>query len=328
MGAESLVSVVIPAYQSADTLPRAVQSVLAQDYPHLEIIIVDNGSTDHTQQVIAGLMAQDQRVRMVHLTENRRPAGGRNAGVEHAAGGYVAFLDADDAWLPGKLTGQVRVLDDHPQAGIIVSDGWIVETATNVRQLYSDSYATYLARLTLTPLSDDVYWLDGPFRAVLYEKCFLNTSSVMLRRDLFLAHSGFDARFFGPEDMDLWVRLTKHTRFVYWAVPQVNRYISSTNLSAVSERWLLALLHYHKVCFFSPDYADLKSLAQQNIFKYYRMMVVYYGRRRSFQQAWKMVFESLRYGFDLRLPLYASLSPLGSPAYDVGEKWLGRFRKT
>ena len=324
MSSPSLVSVVIPAYQSAKTLPRAVQSVLGQDYSNFEVVIVDNGSTDGTRNVVTDLMKLDGRIRLVSLEQNCRPAGGRNAGVEYSRGGYIAFLDADDEWLPGKLAEQVWFLDHFSQASVVVTDGMILDATSGSKQTYSEIYAPYFERLELNSVTEtvrDVFWLDGSFRSILYEKCFLNTSSVVLRKSVFLELGGFDRRFFGPEDVDLWVRLAKAHRFVYCATTRVNRYISSTSLSAVSEAWLRALLGYHQVCFSSTEYADLKPLVIRNLFKYYRMLVIHYGRQRSIK-AWKMVFESLRYGFDPLLPLYAVLTPFGSPAYDAGLKIL------
>ena len=318
----SLVSVVISSYQSADTLSRAVHSVLNQSYPHLEVVVVDNGSTDHTPAVIAELARQDSRVHPVHLEQNRCPAGGRNAGVENSNGGYIAFLDADDEWLPDKLEPQVWALDTQPQAGVVITDGWVIDDQIGTKQLYSDTYQAYFTRLAPREIQPGkgLSWLDGPVREIIYEKCFINTSSIMLRKSLFTSSGGFDPRRFGPEDVDLWVRLAKKTRFVYLDKPVVKRYFSPHNLSAVSEFWLQQLLSYHKDCYISAEYADLMPLIKKNLDKYFRTLIIFYGRERLFFEAWRTVIDSLHFGFFPVLPLYAALAPFGTHGYNLGLK--------
>ena len=317
---KKLVSVVISSYQSADTLSRAVYSVLNQSYPALEVVVVDNGSTDNTMELIVELAKRDSRVHPVRLEKNRRPAGGRNAGVENSSGEYIAFLDADDEWLPDKLEQQVWALDAQPQAGVVITDGWVIDSQSGVKQLYSDTYQDYFKRLSPREiqLGRELYWLDVQVRETIYEKCFINTSSILLRKDLFTTTGGFDIQRFGPEDVDLWVRLAKRTRFVYLNRPLVNRFVSANNLSAVSEFWLLELLSYHKDCYSSAEYADLMPLIRQNLDKYFRILIIFYGRKGLFIKAWKMVFDSLRFGFFPVLPLYAALAPFGVHGYDLG----------
>lgn len=122
VNAVPLVSVVIPAFNSERYLGRAIRSVLSQTYPRIECIVVDDGSTDRTPEVIAGF---DSRVQAI-----RRPNGGasraRNTGIEAARGRYIAFLDSDDYWLRNKLELQVHLLVKDPEL-VLVSSGlsWI-----------------------------------------------------------------------------------------------------------------------------------------------------------------------------------------------------------
>ena len=108
------VSVIIPTLNRATLLPHAVHSVLGQTYIDLELIIVDDGSTDDTQAVIADLVAADARVKTLRHAESQGQPAAFNSGIKVARGEYLSFLDDDDRWLPHKLTGQVTVLDSAP----------------------------------------------------------------------------------------------------------------------------------------------------------------------------------------------------------------------
>ncbi len=114
-----LVSVIIPTYNRADLLPQAVDSVLSQDYPSFEVIIVDDCSQDNTPEVVASITEKHgARVRSIRLPANSGPAAARNAGIRAAHGPLIAFQDSDDIWLPGKLTAQVAALQKHPECGL------------------------------------------------------------------------------------------------------------------------------------------------------------------------------------------------------------------
>ena len=103
-----LVSVIIPTYNRVHTLPVSVESVLRQTYHNLEVIVVDDGSTDKTENYVRGLT--DSRVRYVRNTGQHGPAAARNLGVRLARGEYVAFQDSDDEWHPDKLEKQMPIL--------------------------------------------------------------------------------------------------------------------------------------------------------------------------------------------------------------------------
>ena len=117
------VSVIISTYNRANLLPRAVNSILAQTYTDFELIIVDDGSTDGTDEVI--LQFSDSRIRYVRHETNRGAAATRNTGIAHAKGEYIAFLDDDDECTPNRLADQVAVLDANPDVGMVY--GWIEE---------------------------------------------------------------------------------------------------------------------------------------------------------------------------------------------------------
>lgn len=110
------VTVVIPAYNAMRYLPETMETALAQTFTDFEVLVVNDGSTDHTAEWVS--QVTDPRVRIVSQ-ENKGLAGARNTGIAHAKGEYIAYLDADDLWEPTKLEKQVRCLDENPEVGLV-----------------------------------------------------------------------------------------------------------------------------------------------------------------------------------------------------------------
>jgi glycosyltransferase involved in cell wall biosynthesis len=182
------VSVVIPTFNCADFLVEAIRSVLAQTYQEYEIIVVDDGSTDHTE---TALRQFGNRVRYIRQ-EPGGPSVARNRGILEARGKLIAFLDADDLWRPTKLARQVECLNHHPEAALVYTDF----TRGPNPGSNNDS------RLTAYKPRDPA----DPFHALLEEN-FIATPTVVVRRET-LARSGlFDPTLKGSEDFDLWLRL-------------------------------------------------------------------------------------------------------------------------
>ena len=194
------VSVVIPAYNAAPFVRRAVDSVLAQSWADRELLVVDDGSSDGTLQVLG---AYGERIRVL-CQANAGPAAARNRGLREAAGRYVAFLDADDWWLPAKLSRQVALLDGQPGVGFC-------------------STATRVVTQDGAPAAD---WPCGGGGRPLLETLFVHsaavsgsTSGVLARRDLLLAAGGFDEALRGFEDPDLWIRLAARAGYACISEP-------------------------------------------------------------------------------------------------------------
>lgn len=194
-----LVSVVIPAYNSAATLARSIDSVLAQTWTAREIIVVDDGSSDATAAVIAGYADQ---VRGLHQA-NAGPSAARNRGIEAARGVYVAFLDADDYWLPEKLERQVALLANHPELGFC-------STATRVVDTAGKHIGDWPCCQVPGPLLETLFMHSAAVSG--------STSGVLARRELVQAVGGFDENLRGFEDPDLWIRLA--ARSGYACIPE------------------------------------------------------------------------------------------------------------
>jgi glycosyltransferase involved in cell wall biosynthesis len=184
-----LVSVIVPAYNAERFLGRAMRSALAQTYPHLELIVVDDGSTDGTAEVIRSF--RDARVR--HLSQaNRGQGAARNLGIRASTGRYVTFLDADDLYLPQKVERQVEFLTAHPECQIAFCEAF---------HFYSRRPHTLLVR---KPRLGSVDMLRELLRA-----SFVNPNTMMIVGDLLRGGVLFREDRYAPEEWDLCLRLAR-----------------------------------------------------------------------------------------------------------------------
>ncbi len=183
------VSVIIPTHNRWPMLGEAVDSVLAQTVSDYELIVVDDGSTDETPGRL-----QDYGERITVLSQTRRGvAAARNLGASRAAGRYLAFLDSDDLWLPGKLQRQLDLMERNPEVEICQTDEIWIRNGVRVNP-----------RNRHRKPSGDI------FRPSL-DLCLVSPSAVMLRRELFERVGGFDESLPVCEDYDLWLRISKDT---------------------------------------------------------------------------------------------------------------------
>jgi glycosyltransferase involved in cell wall biosynthesis len=195
-----LVSVIIPVFNSSAYIEDAVRSALAQDYGNKEIIVVDDGSTDSTPDILETFQDQIVVVRQV----NAGPGAARNHGLQHARGTYIAFLDADDVWIPGKLRLQVEYLQQKPAIGAVYSK-WL---------LWHGDAEGQFALPDLPPLNEPpaiVREDSGWVYTILLFECRLLTSTVVLRRSVMEQVGPFDEYLLRGQDYDYWLRLSRIT---------------------------------------------------------------------------------------------------------------------
>jgi len=218
MQADLKVSAVIPAYNSAATISRALSSVIAQTRPPDEIIVVDDCSTDATRDIASATACSRIRVIGTHM---RRGAGGaRNAGIAAAQGDIVAFLDSDDEWLPVKLEKQVDMLASDRRLSFVAC------AAHSISADGADLGDTYgMSRISTG---------SDAWKALL--ACnFVATPSVIVWRRHLLALNGFDETMKIGEDQDLWVKLALAGSLGYVPDTLVRVHLRNDSLSS----WML-----------------------------------------------------------------------------------------
>jgi glycosyltransferase involved in cell wall biosynthesis len=198
-----LVSVVVPVYNAEAYLSRAIDSILGQTYTNLEVIAVDDGSTDTSAQLLAKYTDRLQ----VISQENSGSAQARNAGIERSRGKYVAFLDADDYWHPEKLRLQVAVLERNPDIGLVYND-WIVVHGQADDEIEAFE-ATTLPNGDLPIDEEQSGWV---YYELLWDS-IVHTSAAAVRTDVLKKVGGFDGELRKGQDYDLWLRLSRETAF-------------------------------------------------------------------------------------------------------------------
>lgn len=186
-----VVSVIIPAYNAARTLARTLASAQAQTRPPDEIIVVDDGSTDDTGQLVSETFPQVR----YHRHDNCGPSASRNVGATLATGNLFAFLDSDDEWAPTKLERQLAVLRDRPEFAAV---------ATHRVRVVVDAAGKELSR---TPSK----FADGTIEEVRFKQVFWGNRicgpSILMRRESFERAGGYDVSLGVAEDHDLWLRM-------------------------------------------------------------------------------------------------------------------------
>ena len=195
-------SVVIPAHNAARTLPPTLRSVLAQTRRDFEIVVVDDGSTDGTDEAVRSV--PDERI-AYHRQVNLGPAAARNAGIERTAGEYVCLLDSDDLWLPNYLETMGATLDGDSGAGLAYTDAWRLDDVT--RRVNRRTTMGAFRPPKRPPDERDALLL------ALLERNFVYTSATVRRR--VLAEVGGFKKFTRSEDAELWLRIAASgARFV------------------------------------------------------------------------------------------------------------------
>jgi glycosyltransferase involved in cell wall biosynthesis len=239
-------SVVIPAYNAAAFLEETLAGVLAQSQRPLEVLVVDDGSTDGTGAIAERFGSPVRCIRQ----ENRGLSEARNRGIREARGGLIALLDADDLWLPAKLERQAALLEAEPRA-------LAAFTLTD----YIDAEGRVLRRSAAPRYPDLV-------RALLLHSCVVGPpSAALIRREALDRVGLFDPRFSQCADWDMWLRLAEAGPIVYVEEPLVRYRVHASNMSRsipLLERDTLAVLERFFVDHPEADYARLKNQCYSN----------------------------------------------------------------
>lgn len=216
MSDQPLVSVITATYEMGDYVGEAVRSVLAQDHDNVECIVVDDGSTDHTQDVLADLAKEDPRVTVLHQ-ENSGQTVAKNRGWRAARGEYIGWCDADNRWRPGKLSRQLDTFREHPDVGVVYGDIQLIDGQG--QEMENPPIRRYSGRITGKLLIDN----------------FVTFNTTLVPRRIMEAMNGFDENLRMAIDYDLWLRISTQYEFLHLAEPLVDYRIWGGQMSHRTE---------------------------------------------------------------------------------------------
>jgi GT2 family glycosyltransferase len=199
-----LISVIIPTYNRADLITRAIASVREQIYQNLEIIVVDDASDDDVAQVIQQI--NDSRIKYIRHQTNLGGSEARNTGIRHAQGEYVAFLDSDDVWLPNKLSSQLTAISEQNEKDNLVVYS---QFEKSFQVFYQPSFLPQRGKQPEETIAD-YFWLSGGE---------MLTSTLLISRNL-AAATLFQSKLAKHQDLDFTLRLAQQgAKFIF--VPQI-----------------------------------------------------------------------------------------------------------
>ena len=196
------ISVIIPTYNRKKTLARAIRSVLNQSFSPFEILIIDDGSNDGTEEWVK---ENFQNIKYIYQN-NHGVSSARNIGIENAYGDWVAFLDSDDEWLPNKLYEQVKAIDSNPEMKFFHTNEIWIRNGVRVNQMKKHKkYGGYIFEKCL-------------------DICRVSPSSVLIQKEVFDNIGIFDESLRVCEDYDLWLRITSKYPVVFLDMPLIYKY--------------------------------------------------------------------------------------------------------
>lgn len=220
------VSVVVPTYNTARYISEAIKSIQAQIFKDFQIIVVDDGSTDNTKEVIEPFRGE---IRYIYQA-NKGRAGARNTGIRIASGKYIAFLDSDDLWTPGKLQKQVDIMDRNPDIDLLFGDK---------RRFCNDGGTVISSMFRMkgygAPFFGDPLYVREPYKKLLQGN-FVPTGTVIMRREAFGKTGLFNEEIY-VEDYEFWLRAALFVNVAYstelWELERDREGSGSKNLKAV-----------------------------------------------------------------------------------------------
>jgi len=291
-GVSPLVSVVVPAYNCAPFIGETLESIYRQTYPHWEVIVIDDGSTDETRAALAPHIG---KIRYFHQ-KNRGTAAARNAGVRQARGELIAFLDNDDIWLPEKLELQVQVMQRSLECGLVFTDGKIY-TADGSRR--ESVISSRLDGWIDAHRTKDVLVATGDIvRNLLFRNEIASASSVMVRRECFDRAGGFDEAIAIADDYDLWLRIARsHPVALIQRCLYMWRWHDESQSGPIPDRmqrwWEATLVVMEKHLPLAP--LDLRRPLRAHMARQYWERARYYFDRNQFRKSRKMLVSCLRH---------------------------------
>lgn len=297
------VNIILPTYNRAQLIARAIKSVLNQTYRDFEIIVVDDGSTDNTEEVVKKI--DDKRIRYIRHKENKGAAAARNTGIKASKDQYIAFQDSDDEWPPEKIEKQIIAFENvSPKVGVVYTGFW--KTQDN-KKVYMPSF--------------NIKSKEGDIHKSLLKGNFIGTPTTLIKRECFERTGMFDEKLPILEDWELWIRISKYYHFKYIDAPLLISHYSPGGVNEpsfpIKVKALKLILEKH----FNDIKKDMKVLAGH----YFYIGHVLCLSGKIVQGRNYFIKAIITYPLDIRFFLLTLISLFGQSAYTKIRKFYRRF---
>lgn len=295
------VSVVIPTYNRAQFLPNAVKSIIDQNYDNLEIIIVDDGSDDNTDDVINKLKEQCPYINYYKNERSKGPSGARNTGITKASGEYLSFLDSDDIWLEGHLKNGLEVFHKHPEIDVLFGNFSVVDYGTGELKYNFFDQKKLLHMLKATQISKGIFLLQDNLFMALIQENFIHLASTIVRRSV-MSGITLDEAITYAEDRDFAIQLYKKVKatFAYREDPVFMLYTHDSSLCSTSTDSTQPILnsHIHLLKKYLAHYSltdDEEKMTRKYLATKMSNTAYLYGKKKDYLNAFSSILNSFKY---------------------------------
>lgn len=287
-----MISVIIPLYNNEKQITNTLRTVLQQTFQYFEIVIVDDGSTDHS--VLEVEKIYDTRIRIIHQT-NKGVSAARNKGLEEAKYELVAFLDADDEWHPEYLSTQYELFCKYPVCSVYVCNYVF-------RNICGETINTIIRKV---PFQEEDGILTNYFEVASCSHPPICSISIMVKKKVIQAIGGFPVGINSGEDLLTWARLAVHNKIAYSKRPLACyvETVSDTNVSKIKmrsggEKYILDEL---LALYISMEEGIFKRQFKEFIIKWYKIHAVILIEVEKGHQAFKLAFKAIKFGGKLKI---------------------------
>lgn len=287
-----MISIIMPTYNAERYLAASLWSVLQQDFPHFEVLVVDDHSTDGSAAVAQDFASNDPRVRCMTNLRNKGVSGARNTGLDCANGDWVAFLDSDDLLTAGSLRLRMEFIARTPECRILATDHSYIDEAgvVTVERRFTSVGLVEAARRSVRTNARD-FCLEDPIGFFLDEFCLMWTGSILLHRSVIDQAGRFDETMSHGEDTRYWFQAALHhpVHFLDWVSVQYRQ--SATSASADMQKALIGRELFYRKLRNDSDFVAYRSKATRRLAMAICERAYYFRQTRRF---WLGTSHSLR----------------------------------
>jgi glycosyltransferase involved in cell wall biosynthesis len=288
-------SIVIPAYNAAPYIKDALDSILNQTYTDFECIVIDDGSTDNTLEIVKGF--SDLRIKLIQQANSGGPAKPRNVGLDHAMGDYIFLFDADDVMHATKMQESIAALDKFPNADILFTNYSVIDSHGNTtKNNFLESYDSLWSLMKKSVKASEPVFLHS--RSVfqgLLKVNFIGTSSVVLRKSALKNHHRFNETLKNSDDRLFWSLFTKDHNAVYLNSILHSYRVQKNSITGQGfARRVESKIRALEILLYHCDHEKLQKIIYQQIASDYLTMAFEFKNKREYKLQTAFALKSLK----------------------------------